>query len=166
VAHPAIDNIRNAILVGLEAVAIAALWLIVGVLASGAIERNFFGTSYIGNAGDLVGYMAAIVFGFGLAVALARGAHVKVDIFYTSYAPRILGAVNIAFKILGIAAGVILVAGSIALCMESYARGRMVYGVLEISAWIPQALMVLGTLAFLLEFIFGEERADDHLVTI
>src|ERR1700712_3907068 len=120
--NPSIERVRAQILVGLEALASASLWLIVILFAGGALERNLIGTSYVGNANDLVGYLAASLFSFGLAVALARGAHVKIDILYTSYSQTVRRVTDRIFKILGILASAILVVGSGALCLESYDR--------------------------------------------
>ena len=151
---------RSAMLSMLEMGSGAALWGIVALLSLGAIERNVFGTSNFGNADDLVAYSSAILFSFGLALGLARGVHVSIDILDKWFQGRLRGAFRLMIRILGILSGFILSYGAVALCTQSYERKRIYYGSIAVDAWIIQLILVIGCLAFLYEFVFGKEEKD------
>ena len=135
-----------------------AIWLIVALLALGALERNVTGTVFIGNSDDLVGYLMAALFALGLALALADGGHVRVDILYRLYAPRVRMVADLAFKGVGVVAASGLTAAGLALVYDSLSRGRIDYGLVDMPLWIPQLLLPLGTLLFMLEFLVGEPK--------
>jgi len=74
-----------------EATGRALSWLtlvMVGLVVAVVIGRYFVGLGSIALQ-ESVTYLHALVFMLGLAFTLKRGGHVRVDIFYRSYSPRI-----------------------------------------------------------------------------
>jgi TRAP-type C4-dicarboxylate transport system permease small subunit len=158
----ALGAIRRRVLLVLEACCACAIALMVALLAIGGLERNITGTAFIGNSDELIGYLMAALFGFGVSVALADGGHVRVDLLYRSYKGRIKRVADGAFKGIGVLCAAALSGAGIALAYDSYARGRVHYGFVELPAWLPQSIIVVGALLFLLEFVFGEEKPQDQ----
>jgi TRAP-type C4-dicarboxylate transport system permease small subunit len=148
----------------LEFVTSGAMWLIVALLALGGLERNIFGTAYMGNTDDVIGFLMAALFVLALPIALARGGHVRVDLFSRLYSPKVQQIAESAFKVFGILCGLGLTAAGIALVADSMARSRMYYGIVEIPIWIPQSVIVAGMLVFTLQFMFGEEERSDNVI--
>ncbi len=155
-----IDRIRRTVLRVLTIVCAVALWSIVGLLAGGGIERNVVGTAYVGNTDDIVAFLMATLFMVGLPVALSRGGHVRVDLLYRLYPPRLRLLADRAFTFVGVLAGLGLTAAGLALAYDSYGRGRMYYGLVDMPLWILQSVIAIGAIAFTLEFAFGAEEPD------
>jgi TRAP-type C4-dicarboxylate transport system permease small subunit len=148
----------------LEFVTSCAMWAIVALLALGGLERNLIGTSYVGNTDDVIGFLMAALFVLGLPIALARGGHVRVDLFSRLYSPGTQRVAEAAFKVFGILCGLGLTAAGVALVADSIARSRLYYGIVEIPIWIPQSVIVAGMLIFTLQFMFGEEERSDDVI--
>lgn len=80
-----------------EATGRALSWLtlvMVGLVVAVVIGRYFVGLGSIALQ-ESVTYLHALVFMLGLAFTLKRGGHVRVDIFYRSYSPRIKALVDL-----------------------------------------------------------------------
>lgn len=159
-----INHIRQTLLTALEAICACALWIIVALLAGGGLERNLIGTSYVGNTDDISAILMATLFMLGLPVALSRGGHVRVDLLYRLYPPRLQAFAERLFKVFGIAAGMGLAAAGLALAYDSFSRERMYYGIIDLPLWIPQLVIAMGALAFTLEFIIGVEEPEQDQI--
>ena len=158
----ALQSIRRRVLAALEACCALATALMVALLALGALERNSTRTGFMGNTDDVIGYLMAVVFAFGLSIALADGGHVRVDLLYRFYKGWIKRVADGAFKCMGVLSALIVTGAGYALAQDSYVRGRVHYGFIEVPDWLPQMLVVIGGVMFLLEFLFGEERPQDQ----
>lgn len=151
---------RRLALAALEAVGGAALWLVVLLLALGSLERNLVGTSYVGNIDDVIGFLMAGLFVLGLPIALARGGHVRIDLFYRLYPAGLRRRVDKGFRVFGVAAALGIAGAGLALVLDSYGRERMYYGIIEFPLWIPQFIVVVGALAFAVEFLFADDNPN------
>ncbi len=158
----ALGVIRRRVLLVLEACCAFAIALMVALLALGGLERNITRTAFIENTGDLVGYLMGALFALGLSIALAQGGHVRVDLLYRLYKGRIKRVADGAFKCMGVLSALAVTGAGFALVHDSYFRGRMNYGFVELPAWLPQTIIVIGGLFFLLEFLIGEQSPRDR----
>ncbi|WP_347491218.1 TRAP transporter small permease subunit [Desulfoscipio sp. XC116] len=78
--------------------------------------------------------------------ALLEKQHVRVDIFYNKFSPRIRGIVDLCTSSLTyLLCGVFMWTGGV-LCIESFTAGSMTGGVINIPSYIPQMLIPLGGL--------------------
>jgi TRAP-type C4-dicarboxylate transport system permease small subunit len=101
----------------------------------------------------LNGYISATVALLAGGYALLDKQHVRVDIFYTKFSPRVRGIVDIGTSSLTyLLCGVFIWTGGI-LCIESFTTGSMTGGVLNMPAYIPQMLIPLGGLLLGLQLL-------------
>ena len=85
-----LNNILQAINCFTQGVGRVVAWLcllLVGLTVLVVLLRYFFGMGSIA-VQESVTYVHSIIFMLGLAVALQRGGHVRVDIFYRNYSVR------------------------------------------------------------------------------
>jgi len=102
---------------------------------------------------SLNGYLCAAVALLTGGYALLANQHVKVDIFYAHFPPRVRSIVDICTSsLLFLLCGVFVWMG-MSICLESLVAGYRTEGVLDIPLFIPQMLIPLGGLLLGLQAI-------------
>lgn len=92
------------------------------------------------------GYICATVALLGGGFALLEKQHVKVDIFYSKFSPRVRGIVDLCTSsLIYLLVAVFIWTGGI-LCLESFTAGAMTGGVINMPTYIPIMLIPLGGL--------------------
>lgn len=132
----------------------AASWLtlaIVVLMAVGVLLRYTFSVGSVW-AQELEWHLLAPLVLFGMTYALFKGDHVRVDIFYARYTPRVQAGVDLLAAVLAAAMAVLVIRYSIQFVSQSYSIN-------EISSdpgglthrWMLKALIPIGFAVFALQ---------------
>ena len=90
-----------------------------------AIMRYFFSSGSIALQ-EMEWHLFAMVFLFGIAYALKEDGHVRVDVFYDRYSPRLKAMVNIGgTALLLLPLSVLVIEGSVWYVQEAYNSGEI-----------------------------------------
>jgi TRAP-type mannitol/chloroaromatic compound transport system permease small subunit len=128
-----------------------AAWLtlaIAALMAANVLLRYAFSIGSVWSQ-ELEWHLLAPLVLVGMTYALNQGEHVRVDIFYARYSPRMQAAVDLLAALLAVAMSVLVIRYSIQYVQQSYVIG-------EISAdpgglryrWALKALIPLGFALF------------------
>jgi TRAP-type mannitol/chloroaromatic compound transport system permease small subunit len=142
-----VDRVDHAV----DLVGRAASWLtlvIVVLMAVDVLLRYAFSIGSVW-AQELEWHLLAPLVLFGMTYALQKGDHVRVDIFYARYSPRMQAAVDVFASLMALGMAVLVIRYSITFVQQSYAIN-------EISAdpggithrWILKALIPVGFAMF------------------
>jgi TRAP-type mannitol/chloroaromatic compound transport system permease small subunit len=129
----------------------AASWLtlvIVVLMAVDVLLRYAFSIGSVW-AQELEWHLLSPLVLFGMTYALQKGDHVRVDIFYARYSPRMQAAVDVFASLMALGMAVLVIRYSITFVQQSYAIN-------EISAdpgglthrWVLKALIPVGFAMF------------------
>ena len=94
---------------------------------------------------ELSGYLVVLMVMVGVSEALRRGDHINVDLLVGRLGETGQRAVAIWSMLAVIGFGVILLVDGINAVLGVYAMGLVSEGYLEISMWIPQSAIILGS---------------------
>jgi TRAP-type mannitol/chloroaromatic compound transport system permease small subunit len=132
----------------------AASWLTLAIVVLMAVDVLLRYAFSIGSvwAQELEWHLLAPLVLFGMTYALLKGEHVRVDVFYARYSPRVQAAVDLIAALLAIAMAVLVIRYSIQFVSQSYAIN-------EISSdpgglthrWMLKALIPMGFAVFALQ---------------
>lgn len=153
-----------------------ALILLAAVLIGvDVVLRNLFTTS-IGGADELAGYALAIGTAWALGAALLDRAHIRIDSLYIHAPLRVrlfldLAGIGLLLGFFGLVAW-----HGLGVMTQSWTAGTRSQSALETPTVIPQALWILGLIAFLiigawviaiaaLHIARGELSAASHLIS-
>ena len=128
----------------LEVLTGVALWAIVVLLALGALERNFLSSATLSYASSLIGYLMAGIMLLGSCLAVIDRGHVEIDLLSRQYGGIVAKLAKALFRALAVIAGLLLLAGGIALVSQSLRTGRIDYGLITMPIWVPQLLIPIG----------------------
>jgi TRAP-type mannitol/chloroaromatic compound transport system permease small subunit len=132
----------------------AAAWLtlaIVVLMAVNVLLRYAFSIGSVWSQ-ELEWHLLAPMVLFGMTYALGKGEHVRVDVLYASYPPRVQAAVDVFSAVLAVVFSVLVIRYSIPYVQQSYSIG-------EISSdpgglthrWVLKAFIPLGFALFALQ---------------
>lgn len=153
-----------------------ALILLAAVLIGvDVVLRNLFATS-IGGADELAGYALAISTAWALGAALLDRAHIRIDSLYVHAPVRMrlfldLAGIGLLLGFFGLVAW-----HGLGVMTQSWTAGTRSQSALETPTVIPQALWILGLIAFMiigawvivvaaLHIARGELSAASHLIS-
>lgn len=145
--HAVADAVDRAV----DRIGSAASWLalvIVVLMAANVLLRYVFGIGSVWSQ-ELEWHLLAPLVLVGMSYALNKGEHVRVDVFYARYPPRLQAAVDLLAALLALALALLMIRYAIPYVKQSYAIG-------EISAdpgglthrWLLKALIPLGFALF------------------
>ncbi len=128
------------------------LFVLMGILLLSAVSRGLLGISYIWVV-EMSQFMLTAYYILGGGYSVQLDAHVRMDVFYGSWSPRVKAAVDAATSLLVIFYLGVLMMG--ALSSTSYA---IRYGQKNYSAWAPplwpiKVVMCIGIALMLLQMI-------------
>ncbi len=152
------DRVVGMLCVGGAAVAAIAVLITVGVTGYGIFMRYVLGTP-INWTDELSGYLVIAIVMFGAAEALRRGDHVQVDLLTSRLSGRALGAMRVLWMAIVIVFMTVLLVSAWRAVGFSYDFGLYSVGYLETPMWLPQSLLVAGSVLVLLAAIAGIGRA-------
>jgi TRAP-type C4-dicarboxylate transport system permease small subunit len=117
------------------------------------VSMAVFGSSYsllIPSYALLSGYALAFTTFLSLGLGLRRAAHIRVTLI-ESRLPRPARRVSLSIVLLiGVAVGVLFTYSLGHLAFQSYMWGDRASGLLRVPLWIPQSILCLGALMFLI----------------
>ncbi|MFD1910602.1 TRAP transporter small permease [Halodurantibacterium flavum] len=161
----ALETLYGAALAG-TCIALATIALLVFLQVSGraldqvlvALGQPRLGLS-VPSLAEIGGYLSGVAAFLALGPALRSASHIRVTLVLRAFGPRgdRIATALVLLVALGLALFMVRAMGAQAL--TSYQRGSMSYGMLPVSLWIPQGLMVLGLAIFVLALL-------DELVTL
>jgi len=136
---------------GVERIGRAASWLTLAIATLMAVNVMLRYAFSIGSvwSQELEWHLLAPLVLFGMTYALQQGEHVRVDIFYARYSPRVQAAVDLLAALLAIGIGILVIRYSVQYVGQSFAND-------EISAdpgglryrWALKALIPVGFALF------------------
>ncbi len=126
-----------------EAIAAAAIGLIVVLVAYEVVARYAFGAPTVWTQ-DVCIYLMLFAAFLGMAPAERAGDHIRVDLAVSRLSPQARTWLHLATA-LGVAAFAAIVAwAGLEAAIQSYTYGRRSLSLLSIPMWIPQASVPLG----------------------
>ncbi|MFA5400484.1 MAG: TRAP transporter small permease [Dehalococcoidia bacterium] len=153
-------KIASAIDTIIERLSVAGLWIAsIGVLIMFVIVfieivvRKVFETSiYISQ--DYSGYMMAICLALPLGMLVRRRGHIKVDVIFTRFPPKVKYYFDLAFLIIMLCYGIALTYICYGLARDSYDLKAVSIDLSHTPLWIPQSTLVIGVGFFVITSIF------------
>lgn len=153
----------------------ALILLAAALIGVDVVLRNLFATS-IGGADELAGYALAIGTAWALGAALLDRAHIRIDSLYVHAPVRVrlfldLAGIGLLLGFFGLVAW-----HGLGVMTQSWTAGTRSQSALETPTVIPQALWILGLIAFMiigawviavaaLHIARGELSAASHLIS-
>ena len=149
------DAAGGAVMRVLERVSRVAVWIAgammlgtVGLVSAEVVLRKVLNMSF-GGADELSGYAYAIASSWAFAFALLSRDHIRIDVVYVVFPPRVRAALDmVALASLGAFAVTLAIYAGQALSF-SLEMGATANTPLATPLWIPQALWLLGFILFL-----------------
>lgn len=149
----------------LAAVALAALFLL---MVSEVFARNILGVS-IPIAWDYSAYMMGATFFLAAASALRHGVHVRVTLLREAISKRAVRNFEVLATILAFVIACYLVYSLGDQAFQSFKRGAKSFSVVATPLWIPQLVLLIGTIVFSLQLLAHAVRVavgdEDTTVT-
>lgn len=133
-------------------VSMGGIFLMMVIVVVDVMLRTFFGSSLL-LAEEVCGYLLVAVALFAYAEALKRDSHVRVDMIFCRLAARARSRLDLAFCLLSVGAIAVVTWATVVMVYRAYARGVIVPGILLTPVWIPQAAMVIGLGAVILQLL-------------
>jgi TRAP-type transport system small permease protein len=124
------------------------------LIVTEVVLRKFFSRSTT-ICDEYTGYFQATVIFMSLAQCLRENRHINVDLILRKLPPSTSHVVNIANDLISLAFGSILLWASWKLAWESYLFGTTSYGPSNTPLFLPQAVVLIGLLIFLLQILFS-----------
>ncbi len=132
----------------------AASWLtlaIVLLMATNVLLRYAFGIGSVW-AQELEWHLLAPLVLVGMTYALNKGEHVRVDVFYARYSPRLQAAVDMLTALLAVVIAGLLIRYAIGYVMQSYSIDEVSQDPGGLThRWVLKALIPLGFALFALQ---------------
>lgn len=142
---------------GLAAISLVGITIIVfGQVVLNIIDYvslMLFDTSYsllIPSYALLSGYALAFATFLSLGLGFRRAAHIRVTLIETRLPPVVRRSTLTIIAIIGVLFGILFTYSLGQLAYQSFQWGDRASGLLRIPLWIPQAVLCLGTLMFLI----------------
>ena len=140
----------------------ALILLAAALIGIDVILRNVFNTS-IGGADELAGYALAIGTAWALGAALLDRAHIRIDSLYVHAPVRVrlfldLAGISLLLGFFGLVAW-----HGLGVMTQSWTAGTRSQSALETPTVIPQALWILGLIAFVIIGVWVIAAAAVHI---
>ena len=134
-----------------------AMLALFALMLSEVAARNLFGQS-LHVTWELAGYAMGAVFFLGAAATMKAGEHVRVGILLELLPERPARLLDLAATLFGLAIALYLTYVVAGLALRSLAGDVRSWSGFRIALWIPQALLVLGTLLLSLQLLARAAR--------
>jgi TRAP-type C4-dicarboxylate transport system permease small subunit len=138
-------------------VATVSILLMMLLISVEVFIRKTFGMS-TKIAHDMSGFLLVAVTFLGAAETLRAGKHLRVTILFDNLGTRlrrICEFINLAITMVFIA---LLLWSTLGLTVDSYLRGNLTDGIIQLPEYLPQALMPVGLAVFLLQLFANLTR--------
>lgn len=107
------------------------------------------------DAGELAGFLLAIMSFLALAYTFRAGGHIRVNVALSRLSGGSRRAMEIACLTVAAAIVLVLAWSSYSMARDSYEFGSVSTGMLAVPLWIPQVGMVVGAVLLLLVLVEG-----------
>ncbi len=132
-------------------IAAAAVAAIVVLVTIEIVARSLFGKS-TQITDEICGYLNVTVLFLGMAMSLRDGANVRVEIFYE----RLQGKAALLIRWLIVLVSLTYMAIATAILLRyvgySYSRGLVSTTIAQTPLWLPQGIMIVGSMLLALQF--------------
>lgn len=112
-------------------------------------------------AEEISGYLVAIIGYFGAAETLRTNRHIRVEVLLNRFSEPIRVRLNVAAHVIGLVVITVFGWHVIAFLDKAFTRGTTSASMLAVPLWIPQAAMLIGMAAFLLQIVVETRRSFD-----
>lgn len=127
------------------------LGLMVLVLCVEIIARGFSASSPL-STWEFAGYLQAAVVMLGAGYTLQTGGHIRVNLLMARLGEKGMRVLDILCSVLGLAVMAVICWALVDVFWSSLQTGRRSYFVSATPLWIPQSVLVLGSVLLTLQF--------------
>lgn len=127
------------------------------------VLRSLFGST-LGFVEEIVGYLVVAVTIFGVSITIREGALFRVEFLYDNLPASVKHVLHVIYCLIGVVFSSTMLWYTSLLVISTFSRGRVAATELQTPLYLPQALLPIGFLFFLI-FVFEKilDKPDaDH----
>ena len=102
---------------------------------------------------EVAGYLLVLVAYLAMAETLKRGRHIRVDVLFGRWPPRVQAWLDLILASVGFGALIVVAWRSVIMVHLSHVRGTIVTGKLLTPLYLPQTVLLIGLLVLTLQYV-------------